>query len=159
MNMTTVSKTPIEDSGARKTFESGAVRDIHVGKGRFDLMPLLTLSEMLDSDRVIGWLGVYQEEHNPDSLMRAIAAFEKTLSNRYDAMLKLAIHFENGALKYGEHNWEKGIDESSYIDSACRHYIKYRAGWTDEDHQSAFLWNVMCLYWSITQGPLKKKTE
>ena len=29
----------IKDSGERTTFSSGACRDMHVGKGRFDLLP------------------------------------------------------------------------------------------------------------------------
>ena len=33
----------IKDSGNRTTFSTGAVRDIHEGKGRFDLLPMCVL--------------------------------------------------------------------------------------------------------------------
>jgi len=37
---------PILDSGTRKEFESGAVRDTPSGKGRFDLLPFLALTDL-----------------------------------------------------------------------------------------------------------------
>ena len=39
----------IVDSGARRQFESGAVRDIQEGKGRCDLLPLVEVSTLLKS--------------------------------------------------------------------------------------------------------------
>lgn len=36
----------ILDSGERTEFESGAVRDIHEGKGRFDLLPMCVLMRL-----------------------------------------------------------------------------------------------------------------
>lgn len=33
----------IKDSGERTKFETGAVRDMHEGKGRFDLVPMCVL--------------------------------------------------------------------------------------------------------------------
>ena len=90
----------IKDSGTRREFETGAVRDMQEGKGRCDLLPPL-------------------------------------------ALLRLARHFEAGAFKYGERNWEKGIPLSSFIDSALRHMLKYMAGETDEDHLVAAAWNLM----------------
>lgn len=44
------------------------------------------------------------------------------------AILRLARHFEMGAKKYGDRNWEKGILINSFIDSAIRHIMKYMAG-------------------------------
>lgn len=60
------------------------------------------------------------------------------------AILRLARHFEAGAAKYGERNWEKGIPINSFIDSAIRHIMKYMAGQDDEDHLVAAAWNLMC---------------
>lgn len=60
------------------------------------------------------------------------------------AILRLSKHFEGGAEKYGERNWEKGIPINSFIDSALRHMLKYMAGHEDEDHLVAVAWNVMC---------------
>jgi hypothetical protein len=60
------------------------------------------------------------------------------------AILRLARHFETGAVKYGERNWEKGIPINSFIDSAIRHILKYMDGQDDEDHLVAAAWNLMC---------------
>lgn len=67
----------------------------------------------------------------------------------YEALLDLSKHFENGLLKYGRDNWKKGIPVYSYIDSACRHYCKARAGWNDEPHIIACMWNLFCLMWTV----------
>ena len=40
----------LKDSGARRSFESGAVRDIADGKGRCDLLPLDVIGKMLGCD-------------------------------------------------------------------------------------------------------------
>ena len=37
----------IKDSGERRSFETGAVRDIQEGKGRCDLMPLEVMVDIL----------------------------------------------------------------------------------------------------------------
>ena len=39
----------IKDSGNRREFESGAVRDMAEGKGRCDLMPLLEVGRVMDA--------------------------------------------------------------------------------------------------------------
>ncbi len=59
-------------------------------------------------------------------------------------LLRLARHFENGAVKYGDRNWERGIPIHSFIDSGIRHLLKYAAGETDEDHLCAAAWNIVC---------------
>lgn len=40
---TDITDPSIQDSGDRTEFESGAVRDMHEGKGRFDLLPMCVL--------------------------------------------------------------------------------------------------------------------
>ena len=57
--------------------------------------------------------------------------------HRYD------LHNEKGAAKYAARNWEKGMPLSEYYNSAARHAEKVLAGYTDEDHEAAWLWNVM----------------
>jgi len=66
---------------------------------------------------------------------------------RYDLisplmLQRLAKHFENGAVKYGDRNWEKGQPLSRYFDSAVRHLYKHLEGQRDEDHLAAAIWNV-----------------
>lgn len=95
----------IKDSGERTEFATGAVRDMHVGKGRFDLLP---------------WHAIHD----------------------------MAKHCEEGALKYGERNVDKGIPQHSLIDSAIRHLVKYIHNETDEHHLRAACWNAM---WALEQ--------
>lgn len=92
----------VKDSGERRKFGTGAVRDMALGKGRYDLISPL-------------------------------------------AIKRLAKHFQNGAIKYGDRNWEQGIPLNSYLDSAIRHLFNYLEGMRDEDHLAACLWNVSAL--------------
>lgn len=94
-----IKKEQIKDSGERTEFKTGAVRDMHVGKGRYDLLP-------------------------------------------WNAIHELAIHCENGALKYGERNCEKGIPLHSLLDSGIRHLSCFMRGQTAENHLRAALWNI-----------------
>lgn len=69
---------------------------------------------------------------------------------RYDlisplATARLAKHFENGATKYGDRNWEKGQPQDRYLDSAFRHLNKHLEGLKDEDHLAAAVWNISCM--------------
>jgi hypothetical protein len=59
------------------------------------------------------------------------------------ALYRLARHYENGAKKYGDHNWLKGQPVSRYLDSAIRHLFKYLGGFRDEDHLTAVAWNAL----------------
>lgn len=90
-----------KDSGNRREFGTGAVRDGSRGKGRMDLVPPF-------------------------------------------ATFFLSRIFEDGCLKYGSRNWEKGIPVDDYVDSAQRHLEKYKAGMRDEPHLSMAFWNIAC---------------
>ena len=61
---------------------------------------------------------------------------------------RLAIHFENGAKKYGDDNWKLGQPLSQYVNSAMRHVFKMAEGWTDEDHPAALMWNAQAFMWT-----------
>lgn len=107
------------DSGQRREFSTGSRRDVADGKGRFDLLPFITL--------------------------------------RRDA-----IHYENGAVKYGDHNWRKGQPISVYLSSAIRHIVKYALGWKDEDHLAAARWNLASIMETeemIKRGKLPKELD
>lgn len=136
----------ILDSGNRTEFETGAVRDIQEGKGRCDLMPLDVVATILD-DNVIGDIYLYIDYGETVHLYEAIKDFDRNTSI-HDKLLEVSKHFEEGAKKYGENNWQKGIPEERYIDSAVRHYLKWLRGDTDERHDRAFVWNIMCLIWT-----------
>lgn len=102
-NQDASTSTTILDSGDRTRFETGAVRDMHAGKGRMDLLP-------------------------------------------WAAIMDVSKLCEAGAVKYGEHNVDKGIPTHSLCDSAARHLAKYLDGWTDENHLRAAAWNLL---WAI----------
>ena len=62
--------------------------------------------------------------------------------------MEVSKHCEEGALKYGEHNVDKGIPLHSLLDSASRHLAKYMVGMDDEDHLRAACWNLL---WALNQ--------
>jgi len=86
---------------------------------------------------------------------------------RYDllptrAIRRLAEHYENGAVKYGDNNWLKGIPLKRMIDSAIRHLFKALEGQTDEDHLTACAWNILGIIEiqeRIEEGMLPKELD
>lgn len=147
-------ETPqIKDSGSRREFESGAVRDMAEGKGRCDLLPLALIGHLLQDD-VFRHLENYARRGDTDSLKKIIEMFiENWTTDKETAILEVAKHYEEGAKKYAERNWEIGIPLHCYIDSAVRHYLKYRRGDKDEPHDKAFLWNVFGAWWTHINKP------
>lgn len=209
----------LKDSGNRREFESGAVRDMEEGKGRMDLVPWGVCSDLhslmhdifhedyvgfvpdpghekcwieapLSSayPKILAKMGIMDFLLNPSYAdnrpspsnrlyqikagflkMAAIfclhhwnlmvvpesvdlefleAAADEIVNIAFGyAMLEVAKHYEDGARKYSENNWRKGIDPKIYFDSASRHLMKCMAGWTDEPHDRAFLWNCLCGAW------------
>ena len=139
----------IKDSGERTEFQTGAVRDMRAGKGRCDLMPLSVVAEVMD-DGIIRDVARFQTSGDWRDLSGAILRFahERKWSVP-ELMLETSIHFEEGAKKYGENNWQKGIPIKCYIDSAVRHYLKWLRGDADEPHDRAFVWNLLCCIWEV----------
>lgn len=153
----------IGDSGARREFDTGAVRDIQEGKGRCDLLPLSVVYVMCNraaslvpqSGNVLAHIDMYQKYGEIGYLRQAIESFV-SISNwdgLIDMFLDVSIHFEEGAAKYGEYNWQKGIPSHCYIDSAVRHYLKWLRGDDDEPHDRAFIWNILCCIWTCIHKP------
>lgn len=143
----------LQDSGNRREFSSGAVRDINEGKGRCDLLPLGVIADMT-GDEVLCYIDQYIRSGNKTSLVKAIEAFSETrYGTLYTALLEVSKHYEDGCNKYGERNWEKGIPLHCYIDSGVRHYIKFCRGDKDEPHDRAFLWNMLGALWTQCYHP------
>lgn len=143
----------IKDSGERREFSTGSVRDLSEGKGRFDLMPMDVLAT-LSGDSVIAYISAFMENGEVQNLQDAYYNFVyDEFTSEAAAWLALAKHFEKGMKKYGPDNWRKGIPASSYCDSALRHYCKHNAGYDDEPHAVACLWNIVCCLWTIKHKP------
>lgn len=64
------------------------------------------------------------------------------------AIRRLALRFEQGALKYGRDNWQRGIPLSRYLDAIIRHALAASEGQEDEDHLGAVLWNAAAWCWT-----------
>lgn len=143
---------PILDSGERRVFPTGGVRDISEGKGRCDLLPLDVIS-----DDTLNLIEKFKETGNTSYLKRALYE-SKFFPDIPTMLLEVAKHFEEGNKKYppdedGVPNWQKGIPVHCYIDSAVRHYLKQKRGDTDEPHNRAFVWNIMCCIWTYNHKP------
>ena len=152
--MTETNSPVIKDSGDRTKFDTGAVRDMRTGKGRCDLMPLEVAADYLTRDgkpdRILLRIRQFQKSNDTKYLQIALDNFNEIhWMNNKTMLLEVAKHFEEGALKYGENNWQKGIPTYCYIDSAVRHYLKWLRGDKDEPHDRAFVWNLMCCIWEV----------
>lgn len=153
----------IKDSGTRREFDTGAVRDIQEGKGRCDLLPLDVVADYLAEFNAPCWADPikhiydFQKDGNPKHLLYAIRQL-LMVRNGWELkgawmFLEVSKHFEEGAKKYGEYNWQKGIPTHCYIDSAVRHYLKWLRGDEDEPHDRAFVWNILCCIWTCNNKP------
>ena len=143
----------LKDSGARREFESGAVRDVSEGKGRCDLLPLGIIADRLN-DRVFTFIEDYIRFGDLASLWLALDEFiGKDDKQWYSALLDVAKQYEDGAKKYNDRNWEKGIPLHCYIDSGVRHYLKFKRGDDDEPHGRAFVWNILGAIWTQQNKP------
>lgn len=141
----------IKDSGNRRQFETGAVRDIQEGKGRCDLLPLDVVARIL-SNPTMAYIHCFQYSADYKYLINALTS-SGIYHDIHTMILEVSKHFEEGAKKYGEHNWQKGIPTHCYIDSAVRHYLKWLRGDKDEPHDRAFCWNILCCIWTCMNKP------
>lgn len=143
----------LKDSGTRREFETGSVRDCAEGKGRCDLLPLDTIGTMMQ-DTVLQNIGEYIRTGDTVKIVTALSYFVSLkYNNVYNALLEVAKHYEDGAKKYSDRNWEKGIPLHCYVDSGVRHYMKFMRGDTDEPHDRAFIWNMLGLMWTHEHLP------
>lgn len=150
----------IKDSGNRREFDTGAVRDIQEGKGRCDLLPLDVVASMLPMQtchhKVMVYISEFVNTSDISNLIIALRCFCRIQFPEWNIptmFLEVSKHFEEGAKKYGEHNWQKGIPTHCYIDSAVRHYLKWSRGDNDEPHDRAFCWNILCCIWTCIHKP------
>jgi hypothetical protein len=145
----------ILDSGARREFETSAVRDITENKGRCDLLPLDVVGLLLKrhgkdkQSTMLCKINDYVRYGEVCALFDAVLEFaEEENIDVYSMLVEVAKHYEEGAQKYDERNWEKGIPTHCYIDSGVRHLFKHWRGDEDESHNRAFVWNMLGCVWT-----------
>lgn len=61
------------------------------------------------------------------------------------AMLRIATTYGEGAIKYGERNWEKGLPPYDLMNRVFAHLNAFQAGDRSEDHLAHATWNLMAL--------------
>lgn len=155
----------IKDTGNRVKFNTGAEKDIAEGRGRYDLLPLETLSMLYrEQDRegtakfidcIYTSLTVTKINDKIKSLNQALKAFIDYITEEsLDTFVPvIALMFEKGAKKYAERDWEKGRPMIVYVNSILRHFFQYVNGETDEDHKAAVVWNLMTCMDTIRRLP------
>ena len=68
-----------------------------------------------------------------------------------ESLKRVAEHYTEGAKKYNDNNWKKGITTERFIESAQRHFSEYLLGrafpeeeiYREEDHLSATIFNIL----------------
>lgn len=172
----------ILDSGVREEFSTGSVRDTQEGKGRMDLLPLRELMDVFGNEYVksiLLYLHAFERTVDIKILRIVLRKFSACYSNvdghyplfieEQDAdqsrdeqqiqsdcaqmILEVGKHYEEGAKKYSERNWEKGQPVSRYLSSAIRHFLKHVAGYEDEPHDRAFVWNILAIMYTMRVHP------
>lgn len=76
-----------------------------------------------------------------------------------ECLWRLGWLYQKGAIHYGEHNWEKGIPTESFVESMERHWMKYKMGWTDEDHLAAAVFNIFGIMYNEIRSAEDDKEE
>lgn len=144
----------LNDSGKREEFSTGAVRDTQEGKGRMDLIPLDCLPRKYANDPVVLMLDQFKKTGNFKFIEDARECFiAKYFPDVETSVLELSIHYQEGAAKYGDNNWQKGLPTSRYISSAIRHYMQFRKGDKKEPHHRSFVWNLTAIIWTCKHLP------
>lgn len=154
----------LKDSGARREFSTGAVRDIAEGKGRCDLLPLDSIANMSDEYDLLRHFEYFRVDRNIFHLNRILHLISDPkymigkvgrpmFKNSSEMLLEVSRQYEDGAAKYSERNWQQGIDLHCFIDSGTRHYIKWVGEWDDEPHDRAFVWNILGAMWTYRHKP------
>jgi len=160
----------IKDSGNRRTFAGGGVRDMAEGKGACHLLPLDIVANIFnrvkeyqdgyfEPDMVFRALDDFIRDGKTEGIYKAIIRFGiRYFGSMESAILEVAIHYEQGAKKYKPRNWELIGETDTFVDSAIRHFLKFLRGDTDEPHDRAFLWNLLGLLWTFDH-PIEKEGD
>ena len=148
-----VTGTALTEEAYNSLFRPAAY-DIADGKGRCDLLPLDIIGDFMDKP-ILNEIELFKETKNPDHLYIALEIFASLFyDNDWRTMfLEVSKHYEDGAKKYSENNWKKGMPLHCYIDSGVRHYLKWIRSDNDEPHDRAFVWNILGALWTLKHKP------
>jgi hypothetical protein len=103
------------------------------------------MAEILDSgERTVYENGFQRDMHEGKGRMDLLP---------WNAIMEVSKHCEKGAIKYGEHNVDRGCPMHSLADSAARHLAKFIAGWDDEPHAVSACWNLLWLVEELITKP------
>lgn len=145
----------MRDEGSREEQSpGGALREAQAGKGRFDLLPCVVWDALAEY-RSADWSLMTRlwDAFGQHDKMELMALLHELLLG-YDALRRLAVWYELGGLKYGDRNWEKGLQKWQVESSALRHAAKLLYEMQDEDHASALAWNIAAwLYFNEVGWP------
>src|SRR5690606_25751408 len=98
--MTTLNKgggesMEIKDSGERRTFPTGSMRDISEGKGRCDLLPLEVMGEFL-FDEILSKIEHYIRQGDVSDLFWVLRRIGRTYyDSSYSMFLEVAKQYED----------------------------------------------------------------
>jgi hypothetical protein len=115
---------------------------------RFDLMPLEVVCHILNPrgnlDKVVRDIANFMKYNETGYLYSAIESFQSMAyrNSCYTMLLDVSKYFE----EY-KNDWQKGTPVNQYINAAIQHYLKWFRGDTDEAHDRAFVYNLMCCIW------------
>ena len=146
-------------------------RDPKTDKGRFDLIPtevyypLFSKADhdwLLDCHPASILMSIADEKFIEAIIKMTIYSYSEHMENYAASSLEfwhgvwpmlqdLAIHFQKGAVHYGERNCQKGIPLWSFKDSAMRHATQVFEGKTDEPHAISVIWNCWMAQWTVMQ--------
>lgn len=95
-----------------------------------------------------------------DKEVHSTGAVRSTDANdvRYDlispqGLRRLAMTYQEGAKKYGAHNYKKGFHVSGLLNHAIAHCYKFLDGDTSEDHLPHAIWNLMTAIEMLEKRP------
>jgi len=71
----------------------------------------------------------------------------------FELLQRVGATLQEGARKYGEYNWQRGVPLSHCINHAFQHLAKYTAGDTSEDHLAHAACNLAFLMYYESHNP------
>jgi len=129
-----------------------------VGKHRNDIWCVLAKdhSGNCQWNKDLNHITNYAKEKQPPPSVKqfetgAVRSGETAQGNktaRYDlissvGLRRIAETYGEGAIKYGDHNWRKGIPLSNIMNHAIAHIVAYLSGDSSEDHLAHAAWNII----------------